>query len=45
MGILEPEDLPGVKDPLEEVRQALANPRGTPLLREMARGKRNVVIL
>ncbi len=45
MGILEPENLPGAEDPREEIKQALANPWGTPLLREMARNKKNVVIL
>ena len=45
MGILEPADLPGVPDELEEIRQALANPIESEPLAVMAKGKENVVIL
>lgn len=43
--ILNPEDLPEVKDPLQEVKDAIKNPIGSISLKEMARGKKNIVIL
>ena len=43
--VLNPEDLPGVEDPFREVRNALDNPIGSIPLKEMAKGKKNVVIL
>lgn len=45
MGILEPADLPGVPDELEEIRNALANPTESEPLSVLAKGKKNVVIL
>ncbi|GMG95361.1 nickel-dependent lactate racemase family protein [Tepidimicrobium xylanilyticum] len=44
-GVLESEDLPGVTNPRVEVKRALENPIGSPRLREIVRGKRNIVIL
>ena len=43
--VLNPEDLPAVEDPFREVRNALDNPIGSIPLKEMAKGKKNVVIL
>ena len=45
MDILEPEDLPGVVEPLEEVRRSLQNPIGSRPLAELAKGKKNVMII
>lgn len=45
MTVLTPEELAGVADEAGEVRRALANPIGSPPLRELARGKENIVIL
>lgn len=45
VGILNPEDMEGVRDPLREVRNALDNPIGSVPLKELARGTKNVVIL
>ncbi|NLC76306.1 MAG: nickel-dependent lactate racemase [Clostridia bacterium] len=45
MGILEPADLPGVPDELEEIRNALTNPIESEPLSVLAKGKENVVIL
>ena len=42
---LVPEDLPCVGDPVQEVRDALKNPIDSPTLGELAKGKKNVVIL
>lgn len=44
-GILTPEDMPGVSDPVKEVKGALDNPIDSKPLRELAKGKKNVVIL
>lgn len=44
-GILEPESRPPVADPAVEVRRALAEPTGSPRLRELARGDRRVAIV
>ncbi len=41
----EPENLPEVDDLEAAIRHALENPLGTPPLRELARGKKNVVLL
>jgi len=43
--VLNPEDMKGVKDPLGEVKQALVCPIASPRLRELAKGKKKVVIL
>jgi len=43
--VLNPDDLPGIKDPLQEVKDAIKNPIGSVPLKEMARGKKNIVIL
>lgn len=45
VGVLEPEDLPCVCDPIEEVKAALNNPIDSLPLRELAKGKKNIVIL
>lgn len=45
MDILEPEDLPGVDEPLEEVRRSQLNPIGSKPLSELAKGKENVFII
>lgn len=45
MDVLIPEDLPTVEDQAEEVRRALSEPIGAPLLSELAKDKKNVVIL
>lgn len=45
MGILEPEDLPGVADPLEEVRSSLREPISSPPLSQLVQGKQDIVIL
>jgi len=44
-GILNPEDMPGVNDGYKEVKNALENPIGSTGLKEMAQGKKNIVIL
>lgn len=44
-GVLNPEDMPGVKDGYKEVKNALENPIGSAGLKEIAQGKKNVVIL
>ncbi|SNX53427.1 nickel-dependent lactate racemase [Thermoanaerobacterium sp. RBIITD] len=43
--VLYPEDLPGVYDPQKEVIDSIENPIGSPSLKDMAKGKRDVVIL
>lgn len=43
--VLNPEDLPGVIDPFREVREALDKPIESIPLKEMAKSKKNVVIL
>lgn len=45
VGILNPEDMDAVDDPLNEVRNALENPIDSKPLKEIANGKENVVIL
>lgn len=45
MGILLPEDMPGVADPAGEVRRSLREPIGSKPLGELARDKKRVVIL
>lgn len=45
LGILYPEDLKAVMDPLGEVRRALREPIGSEPLYQMARGKKNIVII
>lgn len=45
MGILEPEDLPGVPEPHEEVKRSLREPIGSPPFSELVQGKSNIVIL
>lgn len=45
MDVLTPEDLPAVEDQQGEVRRALREAIGSPPLSELARGKKNVVIL
>lgn len=45
IGVFNNRDLPGVDNPIAEVEEALANPIGSPRLREIVRGKRNIVIL
>lgn len=42
---LMPQYKPGVKDEEEEIRKALENPIGTKRLKEIARGKKNAVIV
>jgi len=43
--ILNPQDLPGLKDPFAEVRNAMDIPVNSPSLKELAKGKKRVVIL
>ena len=45
LGMLEPADLPGVPRDQEEIRRALAEPIESLPLKEMAKNKKNVVIL
>lgn len=45
VGALLPEDLPCADDPMQEVRNALNNPVESLPLKELAKGKKNVVIL
>lgn len=45
VGVLDAEDLPGVEDPVGEVKRALENPIESLRLKELAKGKKNVVIL
>jgi len=45
LAVLNPEDFPGVSDPLQEVKNALMNPIESLPLKELAKGKKNVVIL
>ena len=43
--VAEPAYIPGVKDPREEIRRAIASPIGARPLREIAAGKRQAVIV
>ena len=45
LATLMPKYRPGAKDEAGEIRRALENPIGTPRLREIARGKKSVVIV
>lgn len=45
IAVLNPEDMRGVENPQEEVINALKMPIASPPLNELARGKKNVVIL
>lgn len=45
IGVYSPKDIPPVADIRAEVRRALANPIASPSLREMVRGKKNVVFV
>lgn len=45
LATLMPQYKPGVKDEEEEIRKALENPIGTKRLKEIARGKKNAVIV
>lgn len=45
LATLMPHYKPGVKDEAGEVKRALENPIGTPRLKEIARGKKNAVIV
>src|SRR5665647_2887368 len=44
LGEILPEELPVLSDPAAEIRLALQNPNGTPSLREMVQGKRQIAI-
>jgi len=44
-GIYEPRQVPPAPDAEAEIRRALANPIGQPLLQELARGARRVVLV
>ena len=45
IGVYSPKDIPPVADIRAEVRRALANPIASPSLRELVRGKKNVVFV
>ena len=45
IGVYSPQDIPPVADIRAEVRRALANPIASPSLRELVRGKKNVVFV
>lgn len=45
LGMAMPENIPGVPDIRAEIQRALANPIGSPKLRELAKGKRTAVIV
>jgi len=45
VGVLIPQEMPGVADPIDEIRRSLQHPIVSKPLAEMAKGKSNVVIL
>jgi len=45
MGILSPRDIKGIKDPINEVRRALANPIGSKKIKELVSSQDKIIIL
>ena len=45
LGTLNPKEIKEVKDPIQEVRDALSNPIGSKKLKELAKGHKDIVIL
>jgi len=45
LSTLRPKDVPPLKDPIKAIRKALKNPIGTPPLKDLAKGKKDAVIV